>query len=235
LSPGLWIRNVLMRTRSRIRIQLKILMRIRIQIRIRGGGGGGGRPAKNVHPPWQDPRYAPVSWCCVSYFSTVFCLCSLIRRSVVSDQLIDLIFFSSPFLFIFNQLKITTEHCNHCCGAAFRWCGSVSNPVFNLDADRDLYQSAATLAYYLPRLYILWASKGEPSLLRCEPSQLSAFHFDAHLDPAFHFDVHLDPAFHFDADPIVLWNRNRNFLAERNRNRMHFDSDSGPDLDPDPI
>jgi hypothetical protein len=33
LSPGLWIRIVLMR----IRIQLKILMRIRIQIR--GGGG----------------------------------------------------------------------------------------------------------------------------------------------------------------------------------------------------
>ena len=25
------------------------------------GGGGGGRAAKNVHPPWQNPRYAPVS------------------------------------------------------------------------------------------------------------------------------------------------------------------------------
>jgi hypothetical protein len=24
-----------------------------------GGGGGGGRSAKNVHPPWQNPRYAP--------------------------------------------------------------------------------------------------------------------------------------------------------------------------------
>ncbi len=23
------------------------------------GGGGGGRSAKNVHPPWQNPRYAP--------------------------------------------------------------------------------------------------------------------------------------------------------------------------------
>ncbi len=23
-------------------------------------GGGGGRSAKNVHPPWQNPRYAPV-------------------------------------------------------------------------------------------------------------------------------------------------------------------------------
>jgi hypothetical protein len=22
------------------------------------GGGGGSRPAKNVHPPWQNPRYA---------------------------------------------------------------------------------------------------------------------------------------------------------------------------------
>ena len=22
-------------------------------------GGGGGRSAKNVHPPWQNPRYAP--------------------------------------------------------------------------------------------------------------------------------------------------------------------------------
>jgi hypothetical protein len=38
----------------RIQIQLKILMPIRIQIR-----GGGGRSAKNVHPPWQNPRYAP--------------------------------------------------------------------------------------------------------------------------------------------------------------------------------
>ena len=44
----------------RSRIQLKILMRIRIQIQIRGRG----RSAKNVqivHPPWQNPRYAPVS------------------------------------------------------------------------------------------------------------------------------------------------------------------------------
>jgi hypothetical protein len=24
-----------------------------------GGGGAGGRSAKNVHPPWQKPRYAP--------------------------------------------------------------------------------------------------------------------------------------------------------------------------------
>jgi hypothetical protein len=24
-----------------------------------GGGGGGSRSAKNVHPPWQNPRYAP--------------------------------------------------------------------------------------------------------------------------------------------------------------------------------
>ena len=24
-------------------------------------GGGGGRSAKNVHPPWQNPRYAPGS------------------------------------------------------------------------------------------------------------------------------------------------------------------------------
>jgi hypothetical protein len=23
------------------------------------GGGGGGKSAKNVHPPWQNPRYAP--------------------------------------------------------------------------------------------------------------------------------------------------------------------------------
>ncbi len=23
------------------------------------GGGGGGRSNKNVHPPWQNPRYAP--------------------------------------------------------------------------------------------------------------------------------------------------------------------------------
>ncbi len=57
MSPGagLWIRIVLMR----IRIQLKTLMRIRIQIQVRGGGGGD-RSAKNVHPPWQNPRYAPV-------------------------------------------------------------------------------------------------------------------------------------------------------------------------------
>jgi hypothetical protein len=51
----IWIQlKILMR----IRIELKILMRIRIQIR--GGGGGGGRSAKNLHPPWQNPRYAPV-------------------------------------------------------------------------------------------------------------------------------------------------------------------------------
>jgi hypothetical protein len=24
-----------------------------------GGGVGGSRSAKNVHPPWQNPRYAP--------------------------------------------------------------------------------------------------------------------------------------------------------------------------------
>ena len=30
----------------------------RIQIQIRGGGGGC-RSAKNVHPPWPNPRYAP--------------------------------------------------------------------------------------------------------------------------------------------------------------------------------
>ncbi len=41
-----------------VRTQLKILMRFQIQIR---GGGGGGRSAKNVHPPWQNPRCAPVS------------------------------------------------------------------------------------------------------------------------------------------------------------------------------
>ncbi len=27
-----------------------------------GGGAGGGRSAKNVHPPWQNPRYAPASF-----------------------------------------------------------------------------------------------------------------------------------------------------------------------------
>ncbi len=42
-----------MRIQSRIRIQLKILMQIRIR-----GGGEGGRSAKNVHPPWQNPRSA---------------------------------------------------------------------------------------------------------------------------------------------------------------------------------
>ncbi len=53
MSPGLWIRIVLMRIR--IRIQLKILMLIRIRIQIRGAEGS----AKYVHPPWQNPRYAP--------------------------------------------------------------------------------------------------------------------------------------------------------------------------------
>ncbi len=52
-TATLWIRIVLMRIRSLIRIQLKILIWIRIR------GGGGGRSAKNVHPPWQNPRYAP--------------------------------------------------------------------------------------------------------------------------------------------------------------------------------
>ena len=46
LSPGLWIRIVLMR----IRIQLKFLMRIRIQIRIRWGGGGVGPPKMCIPP-----------------------------------------------------------------------------------------------------------------------------------------------------------------------------------------
>ncbi len=30
-----------------------------------GGGGGGDRSAKNVHPPWQNPRYAP-AWILLS-------------------------------------------------------------------------------------------------------------------------------------------------------------------------
>jgi hypothetical protein len=30
-------------------------------------GGGGGRSAKNVHPPWQNPRYAPVNNHCSSW------------------------------------------------------------------------------------------------------------------------------------------------------------------------
>jgi hypothetical protein len=54
LSPGLWIRIVLMRIRSRI--QLKIL---NADPDPDPDPGGGGRSAKNVHPPWQNPRYAP--------------------------------------------------------------------------------------------------------------------------------------------------------------------------------
>jgi len=41
--------------RIRIRIQLKIFP----GSRSRSGGGGGCRSAKNVHPPWPNPRYAP--------------------------------------------------------------------------------------------------------------------------------------------------------------------------------
>ncbi len=33
-------------------------------------GGGGGRSAKNVHPPWQNPRYAPA--CRVILWSRLF-------------------------------------------------------------------------------------------------------------------------------------------------------------------
>lgn len=33
------------------------MMWIRIQIQIRGGGSS----AKNVHPPWQNPRYVSVT------------------------------------------------------------------------------------------------------------------------------------------------------------------------------
>ena len=29
--------------------------------------GGGVRSAKNVHPPWQNPRYAPVMYVCPSF------------------------------------------------------------------------------------------------------------------------------------------------------------------------
>ncbi len=32
-------------------------------------GGGGGRSVKNLHPPWQNPRYAPVS---STFLSTPF-------------------------------------------------------------------------------------------------------------------------------------------------------------------
>jgi hypothetical protein len=32
-------------------------------------GGGGGRSAKNVHPPWQNPRYAPASGFCFCLYS----------------------------------------------------------------------------------------------------------------------------------------------------------------------
>ena len=42
--------------RIRIRIQLKIFPGSRSRS---GGGGGGCRSAKNVHPPWPNPRYAP--------------------------------------------------------------------------------------------------------------------------------------------------------------------------------
>jgi hypothetical protein len=38
---------------------MRIRNRIQIQIRV---GGGGGKSAKNVHPPWQNPRYAPGQW-----------------------------------------------------------------------------------------------------------------------------------------------------------------------------
>ncbi len=31
-----------------------------------GGRGGGGWSAKNVHPPWQNPKYAP--GCCSLYW-----------------------------------------------------------------------------------------------------------------------------------------------------------------------
>jgi hypothetical protein len=35
-------------------------------------GGGGGRSAKNLHPPWKNPRYAPVSnvWVTTNVWST---------------------------------------------------------------------------------------------------------------------------------------------------------------------
>jgi hypothetical protein len=41
------------------------------------GGEGGGRSAKNVHPPWQNPRYAPAigdsNWYC---FVVLQCVCT---------------------------------------------------------------------------------------------------------------------------------------------------------------
>ncbi len=43
----------------------KIMMWIRIQIQIRGGGSS----AKNVHPPWQNPRYDPGGQC---LFASIF-------------------------------------------------------------------------------------------------------------------------------------------------------------------
>ena len=41
-----------------------------------GGGGRGGRDAINVHPPWQNPRYAPAYSVCpfsVQAANTTFC------------------------------------------------------------------------------------------------------------------------------------------------------------------
>ncbi len=43
------------------------------------GGGGGGRSAKNVHPPWQNPRYAPVP----RYWYTV----PMIKGTTVSSKM----------------------------------------------------------------------------------------------------------------------------------------------------
>jgi hypothetical protein len=40
------------------------------------GGGGGGRSAKNVHPPWQNPRYTPAQ-------KLINCLKTLIFVSIV--------------------------------------------------------------------------------------------------------------------------------------------------------
>jgi hypothetical protein len=42
-------------------------------------GGGGGRSAKNVHPPWQNPRYAPGQYLT---FEAILATLNLIKKRV---------------------------------------------------------------------------------------------------------------------------------------------------------
>ncbi len=65
-----------------------------------GGGGGGlaGWPAKNVHPPWQNPRYAPAGSHTRKSREVVLFSCTVYHIYFITRKLID----ANDYLFDVN-------------------------------------------------------------------------------------------------------------------------------------